>query len=102
MSHNAFQKMEKVEKEVIRCGDCGCTHFEQIQVNRYPVDHNVIVGQRVPVAEEIDFFVLRCVRCNGIQEPRVSTGPRDLAARLYDVFLDEMDEMKDVVKPEKL
>jgi len=99
MSRSEFEALKK--PDVVKCRDCNGTYFEQIQVNRYPESHNVIIGQRVQPSGDTPFYVFRCVRCGGITEPRVTTGPRDAAAKNYDEFLDEMEKMPDT-KPELL
>jgi hypothetical protein len=65
--------------------------MEQIIVNQYSKYHTVILGQGVPTAEEMGFFLLRCVKCGEVHEPNVTIGPVDVARKKYDEFWDQME-----------
>jgi len=78
------------EPDVIQC-QCGCTYFEQILVQQFPKLHNVILGQQVPSAGDMGFYVFRCVKCHELYEPQVQIAARDLARKQYEKFLDNME-----------
>jgi len=79
------------EQEVIKC-KCGCSFLEQVPVHQFPKTHNVILGQPVQPYGGIGFYVLRCIKCGEVYEPSVQLAARDQARKVYDAFLDQMEQ----------
>lgn len=57
-------------KEAVKCSSCGCEWFEQIKAMK--VDMNIIctLGQQAPEDSGLAYsqVILRCLRCNDLQE----------------------------------
>ncbi len=77
------------DRDAIQC-TCGCEYFEQIQVSKFPKMHSVIVGQQLQPLTVVPIIVLKCIKCNEVYEPNVLYGPRDIAYKEYENFLDQM------------
>ena len=91
------------EADVVKC-NCGCPYLEQVEVQRFPKMHNVILGQKVQPQGDMSFFVFRCIKCNEVYEPSVQLAARDQSRKAYEDFLDEMEKpLRDVkAEPEVL
>jgi hypothetical protein len=68
-SQNAASKAQ-LNKEIYEC-KCGCTWFEQLKVNQFVSEQQIIPGQNVPPLNGEDFFVLKCARCSALTEPQI-------------------------------
>lgn len=87
---------KKREQEVIICPECKCTFFEEVEISEYKADHWITLGQHVPRLPSTPvFFVLRCVKCNYMLEPRLNMEPADTAfpsyAKLAEIMKDTTD-----------
>ena len=89
---------KKPEMEKIKC-DCGCTFFEELKVQQFPRLHNLVVGQELPPIDGVDFYVIRCVNCNGIIAPQVMYGQQDVRSKRYEEFITEMTRLQEEAKP---
>lgn len=78
--------------DVEKCDKCSCTWLEQIEVGQYATTHTTAMGQPLPPLDQITFIILRCPKCSELMSPRVQLGQRDALRKLYDAFLDEMEE----------
>ena len=54
---------ERTNPQPAKCTKCDCSWFEQVEVKQFKADHNVIIGQTVPVASPYSFYLLRCIKC---------------------------------------
>ena len=79
------------EADVVKCA-CGCPYLEQVEVQRFPKMHNVILGQKVQPQGDLSFYVFRCLKCNEVYEPSVQLAARDQSRKAYEDFLDEMEK----------
>ena len=94
---------QEAMNEVLKCPKCSCSFFEEVQAKQFAYNHNVIIGQKVPTVNfDVGFILLRCVKCQDLTEPRVLRNARDSINKKYDEFLDEMENIKDEVKTQKL
>jgi len=93
MQQRAFQEqMKKHDLECISCPGCGSQFFEQVRVSKYLANHNVILGQDVPIKPGGGpYILLRCIWCKDILEPRVQHNTRDVMGGDYDQLLDTME-----------
>lgn len=80
------------DEDLVKCPTCGCAWLEQILIQRYHINHMVILGGRVPPVRDEGFFVLRCIKCGEVCEPNVQIGPQDNYRKSYDNFLDMMEK----------
>ena len=90
----------KLNKEIYQC-KCGCTWFEQIRTNQFVSEQHIIPGQNVPPLNGEDIFLLRCVRCGSMTEPKVMlNNPTSGAEKKYlEAIADITEPMaEDVVK----
>jgi hypothetical protein len=95
----AESQLEKLKLDLIRCPCCDSTFFEQIEVSRYQVNHNIIIGQDVPKdPKSMPYKLLKCIRCNDILEPRIIHNTRDVGRDAYDELLDELEGKGDTRK----
>ena len=67
-AQNAAAKRQ-LNKEIYEC-QCGCTWFEQLQVNQFVSESQIIPGQKVPPLNGEDFYLLKCAKCSTLTEPR--------------------------------
>ncbi len=81
----------KKEKNVATCEKCKCQWFEQVQVNQYMADHTTVLGQRLPPVGDMQFVLLRCVKCGEKYQPNVLINQQDTATKLYNSMLDQLD-----------
>lgn len=96
---SALKAKEEADLECVSCPKCGSQWFEQIELHRFPVNHNLVLGQDVPPkAGSVGYKFLRCGMCQNIIEPRVQHFTRDLAASDYDFCLDTMEGKFDIRK----
>lgn len=111
----AVKAKEEADLECLSCPKCGSQWLEQIRLFRYPVNHNLVLGQDVPPRPgSVGYVFLRCGLCQNVIEPRVQHYARDLAANDYDFLLDTMEgkfdrrkeevkeKTKDEIKSQKL
>lgn len=82
----------KPEEDVLKCQKCGCGWLELISVQQYSKRSFVILGQKPAPKTDIGFWLFRCPKCGNVHEPNVQVGPRDLARKGYDNFLDCMEK----------
>lgn len=88
----AMKAEEKKRTDCVSCPKCNSQWFQQIRVGRFVSDHNVILGQEVPgVAGEMNYVMLKCIRCEELLEPRILHSTRDLGGDAYDQLLDTLD-----------
>lgn len=88
----ALKEKEKLDMECIHCPNCNSQWFMQVQVYKFQANHNVILGQDVPTKPgAIPYYILKCVRCNNLLEPRVIHTTRDIGGNDYDNFLDTLE-----------
>ncbi len=82
---------------------CGCTYFEEVRAQQYMANHNVIIGQAVPAVMDgtATFFLLRCIKCKELTEPRIQRMNADRTDKKYQEFLDQMEDVGGV-KTEKV
>jgi hypothetical protein len=106
-TYNAYEKaqsrvLDQVQKEsmeCISCPECSSQWFEEVEVNRYQINHNLILGQSIP--EEpggVKYQLLKCIRCNELLEPRILHSGRDVSGDRYDHFLDTLEGKNDTRK----
>jgi hypothetical protein len=65
---NQWANFER-SQEIYEC-KCGCTWFEQLQVNQFVSENQIVPGQKVPPLNGEDFYLLKCVKCSALTEPR--------------------------------
>lgn len=101
--------LKKIDMECIRCPKCQSQWFEEVTLQKFKADHNVILGQHVPPKPgSIPYYVLKCARCGDLLEPRIIHNTRDLGGNDYDDLLDTLEgkgdtrEEKVVVNLEEL
>lgn len=82
--------------DITACIKCKSEWFEQVKINQYKSEHMVIPGQTVPVGGPQEFVVLRCIKCAAIYQPRVLITAQDIAAKLYNQMLDQLEEPLEV------
>lgn len=88
----AQDQLERLKLDLIRCPTCDSTFFEQVEVSRYQVNHNIIIGQDVPKdPKSMPYKILRCIRCGDLLEPRVLHNTRDVGRDAYDDLLDTLE-----------
>lgn len=82
---------------------CGCSYFEEVKAVQYMANHNLIIGQAVPAVQDggVPFYLLRCLKCKELIEPRIQRMNPDSIDRRYEAFLSEMED-KGKVKTEKI
>ena len=99
MNTMAMDEADRKRKDSVSCPKCSSQWFEQLRVGRYVSDHNVILGQAVPgVAGEMEYVLLKCVRCTEILEPRILHSTRDIGGDAYDHLLDTLEGNGDLRK----
>lgn len=87
-----LQRKQKEDMECVSCPKCGSQWFEEVAFYRYKSSHNVILGQNIPPRPgSIPYFLLRCVRCTNLLEPRVLHNTRDIGGNDYDFLLDTLE-----------
>jgi hypothetical protein len=92
----ALKAEEKKRTDCVACPKCESQWFQQFRVGRFVSDHNVILGQEVPaVAGEMNYVMLKCIRCDELLEPRILHSTRDLGGDAYDQLLDTLDGGQD-------
>jgi hypothetical protein len=100
------QKKKSSDDDCVKCPKCKNTWFEQIKAMQLKVDHNVVIGQEVPVNpnSNVPFVLLRCVKCGELTEPRLFRNTFDQLNKKYDEFLDSLEEQpaEEVLKVDKL
>jgi len=95
----ALKVKEEADLECVSCPKCGSQWFEQIVLSRYPINHNLVLGQDIPPKpSSVGYKFLRCGLCANVIEPRVQHFTRDLAASDYDFCLDTMEGKFDARK----
>jgi hypothetical protein len=98
----ALKAEEKKRTDCISCPKCQSQWFQQFKVGRFVSDHNVILGQQVPsVAGEMDYVMLKCIRCEELLEPRILHSTRDMGGDAYDHLLDTLEQEGDIVPERK-
>lgn len=97
IDQEALRNKLNSELESVVCPKCQSTWFEQIDAFQFRADHNLILGQDVPVRKTgmIAYKVLRCLRCNDCLEPRVIHTTMDSAGGDYNDFLDTLQGKND-------
>ena len=77
----------KDAEDAIKCVVCSCQYLEEVRVARYYSVHAVVIGQAPPRLEsEMQFVVLRCVRCGELYEPTISGGLHSPESERYGAF----------------
>lgn len=101
--------LKKQDMDSLNCPTCSSQWFEQIQIMKVPVNHSVVLGQKVPNKLGTSFVMLKCVNCSAVIEPRISRNPRDLLGDDYNHFLDTFEgkndsriDKEDAIPTEKL
>ncbi len=99
----ALKKKLDAEQESVRCKICGSTWFTEREFFQFKSEHNLVVGQNVPhrFPNSVGFILLECVHCKGLLEPRIMSSTKDLAANLYNNFLDTVEGKNDIRVIEK-
>jgi hypothetical protein len=87
-------KNETRQEDVASCEKCNSTWFEQLVVKQFKLNHTAIIGQLVPPAGPYEFVVLRCIKCGEKYQPNVMVTAQDRGAKLYNEFLDELEDAK--------
>jgi len=91
------------DKDIITCKECECSWFEQVLVQQYSRFHHVILGQKVTPANEVGFWLLRCVKCKETYEPNIQYSGRDNLRQRYDTFVASMQKkLEDKQDPTKM
>ena len=102
MNNAALKAEENKRKDCVACPKCNSQWFQQIRVGRFVSDHNVILGQEVPgIAGEMNYVMLKCIRCEELLEPRILHSTRDLGGDAYDQLLDTLDGEGDIRSEEE-
>ena len=88
--------LEKKEREALRCPKCASEFFEEIKVTRYKEDHMVIIGQQVPpLIQSNQYYLLRCIHCQELLEPRIMDHLSDVSNGEYSVLQDTLEGKND-------
>jgi len=91
-----LKNLEKRDLESISCPSCSSQFFEHVRVAKFKADHNVVLGQDVPVKPgSAPYILLRCVLCKDWLEPRVLHNTRDVIGGDYNELLDTLEGKKD-------
>lgn len=91
-----LKEKEKADNECVTCPSCGSIYFESVDVKKFQLHHQVIVGQDIPEKPGIiPYKLLRCIRCSNTIEPRILHNSRDMISNDYDKFLDTMEGKND-------
>ena len=95
---NAFmEQMKKHDMQCVSCPNCGSQFFEQFEVAKFKADHNVILGQDIPISPgSAPYKLLRCVFCKDVLEPRIIHHTRDVIGGDYDQLLDTLEGKLDI------
>lgn len=94
---NSFEPMINVNKpvkkaEVVSCSKCKSEWFEQVKINQFRAEHIVVPGQAVPTANGQEFFMLRCIKCSELYQPRVMITAQDQISKEYNSMLDNLEK----------
>jgi hypothetical protein len=89
----AAQGLKPLQKEFVACQTCGCTWFDKIEAIRVDLNQMVNLGSQVPVHGG-PFHLLKCMRCNDIQEPSFHASGMSPLRTEYDDMLDQVVEGK--------
>lgn len=81
---------QKQEEPVIRCEGCGCSWFEHLTVKQYNNLHSVVFGQKIPFYSDMEFYLLRCIKCGKLHVPSVSSSRADKVWKQWNELLDEL------------
>lgn len=85
-------KLTKEPNIKMRCPSCSFTWFEEIRCKQYLSEHTTIVGGSIAPASDVEFRLLRCVKCSDLLEPRILRGTRDFLHKEYDKFTEELEQ----------
>jgi len=97
----------KLEQErdldCIKCPKCFSQWFEEIKLQRYQNQTDVVIGQSVPARPgSLPFILLKCIYCNNLVEPRIIHSARDLAGKDYGHFRETLEGKQKDQKKETL
>lgn len=95
-----YSNQTQRKDEVAKCQKCECTWFEQFTVKQLKANHSAILSQAVAPATPYEFVVIRCIKCGEKYQPNVLAGAQDQAAKLYNEFLDMLEDKKEEPKTE--
>lgn len=88
----AMKDEEERDLDCILCPKCKGQWFEEVRLQQYQNQKQVVIGQSVPEKPgTIPFIMLRCIHCSNLVEPRVIHTTRDLAGASYKDFLDTIN-----------
>lgn len=91
-----LKELERRDLESISCPNCSSQFFEHVRVAKYKADHNVVLGQDVPIRPgSAPYVLLRCIYCKDLLEPRVLHNTRDVIGGDYNELLDTLEGKKD-------
>lgn len=97
-----LKQHKKEETDCIFCPKCRSRWFEEVELYQFRANHNVILGQQVPVKPgSIPYYVLKCVRCGDLLEPRIIHNTRDIGGNDYDSLLDTLEGKDDAREKEE-
>jgi hypothetical protein len=88
----AIKLKEAKDDECISCPKCNGQWLEEVKLQRFVADHNVILGQNVPPRPGgMGYTILRCAVCGNLLEPRVIHAVRDLGGDDYSHMLNTLE-----------
>lgn len=73
------------------CAKCNCSWFQEIRVARVDRNRVLVPGQEVPKLSE-SMVLLRCVRCDALHEPIVSSSTSHVF-KMHKAMIEELNSV---------
>ena len=83
------------DEKILKCESCKCKWFEHVTVKQYDALHNVVFGQKVPYYSDMEFYLLRCLKCGKLVVPSVNSSRADKTWKEWNNMLDDLSLNKD-------
>lgn len=95
---------QQTTEDLVICKKCGCQWLELILVQQYSKNYTIVLGQKPTPKTDTGFWLFRCPKCSELYEPPVNAATQDQARKIYDAFLDQLEEPLPTteVKPDKV
>lgn len=86
------EELLQLDNRAVKCPVCSCEFFQEVRVNRYDKDSSSLIGQEVPRVETTNFVLLQCIKCKEYLEPNITGQRQDLLGKLYQQFVNQLEE----------